>query len=124
MKKTWDRKEIIEISKFKIKKLSHRIVINGKEKNFSKVFGTVDYKILIRKLEKYGIKLQYIEWFKIYLTSWKQFVRYSEAITLLEKIKFGVPQDSFLGRLLSLIFVDDLQHVTKFLNAIIFAVHS
>ena len=84
----------------------------------------VDYKILIRKLEKYGIKLQYIEWFKSYLNSWKQYVRYSETITLLEKIKFGVPQNSFLGRLLSLIFADDLQHVTKFLNAIIFAVHS
>ena len=80
----------------------------------------MDYKILIRKLEKYGIKHQYIDWFESYLNSWKQYVRYSAATILLEKIKCGVPQGSILGRLLSLMFVSDLQHVTKFLNPIMF----
>ena len=115
-------KEIIGKSKLKIKKLSHRIVIDENEKDFSKVFDTVDYKILIRKLEKYGIKHQYIDWFKRYLNYWKQYVCYSEATILLEKIKYRVSQGSVLGRLLSLTFVNDLQHVTKFLNPIMFAV--
>ena len=48
-------KEIIGKRKLKLKKLSHRIVIDEKEKDFSKVFDTVKYKILIRKLEIYGI---------------------------------------------------------------------
>ena len=61
-------------SKFKIKKLSHRIVIDEKDKDFSKVFDTVDYKILIQKLEKYGIKLQYIDWFKSYLVCKSMYV--------------------------------------------------
>ena len=45
-------KEIIRKSKFKIKKLPHRIVIDKKEKDCSKLFDMVSYKILIKKLEK------------------------------------------------------------------------
>ena len=45
-------KEIIGKLTLKIKKLPHRIVIDEKEKDFSKVLGTVNYKILIRKLKK------------------------------------------------------------------------
>ena len=116
VKKTWNlMKEIIRKSKFKIKKLPHRIVINEKEKDFSKVFDTVDYKILIRKFEKYGIKHQH----SVYK---KQYARCSEGTTPLQEVKCGAPQDSILGPLLSLIFVNDLQHVTKFLNPIMFAV--
>ena len=64
-------KEIIGKLTLKIKKLPHRIVIDEKEKDFSKLFDMVNYKILIKKLEKYGIKHQYIDWFKSYLNSWK-----------------------------------------------------
>ena len=97
-------KEIIGKPKLKIKKLPHRIVIYEKEKDFSKVFETVNYKLLIRKLEKYGIKHQYIDWVKSYLNSRKQYVCYSE------------------GTFFSLIFVDNFQHVTNFLNSMMFAV--
>ena len=45
-------KEIIGKLTLKIKKLPHRIVIDEKEKDFSKVFGIVNYKILIRKLKR------------------------------------------------------------------------
>ena len=54
-------KEIMRKPKLKIKKLRHMFVIDEKEKGFSKVFENVNYKILIRKLEKHGIKHQYID---------------------------------------------------------------
>ena len=57
-------KEIIGKSTFKIKKLPYRIVIDEKEKDFSKVFDMVNYQILIRKLEKYRVKHQYRDWLK------------------------------------------------------------
>ena len=67
-------KEIIRKSKFKINKLPHRTVLDKKEKDFSELFKMVSYKILIKKLEKYGIKHQYIDWLKSYLNFWKQYV--------------------------------------------------
>ena len=79
-------KEITGKSKFKIKKLLYKIVIDEKEKDFLKVFHTVDCKILIRKLEKHGIKHQYIDWFKSYRNSWKQYVRYTERTTPLQEV--------------------------------------
>ena len=97
-------KEIIGKPKLKIKKLPHRIAIDEKEKDFSKVYETMNYKLLIRKSEKYGIKHQYIDWVKSYLNSRKQYVCYSE------------------GTFFSLIFVDNFQHVTNFLNSMMFAV--
>ena len=84
----------------------------------------VNYKILIKKLEKYGIKHQYIDWFKSYLNSWKQYVCYSKGTLPLKGVTCGAPQGSILVPLLSLIFVDDFQHVTNFLNSIMFAVET
>ena len=117
-------KEIIRKSKFKIKKLSHRIVIDKKEKDFSKLFHIVNYKIMIKKLEKYGIKHQYIDWFNSYLNSWKQYVCYSEVTISLKEATCGAPWGSILVPLLSLIFVDDFQAVANFLNSIMFAVET
>ena len=45
-------KEINGKSKFKTKKLLHFIVIDKKKKDFSNCFDMVNYKILIKKLEK------------------------------------------------------------------------
>ena len=84
----------------------------------------VNYKTLIKKLEKYGIKYQYIDWFEIYLNSWKQCVCYSEGTIGLKEVTCGASQGSILVPLLSLIFVDDFQNVTNFLNSIMFAVET
>ena len=74
----------------------------------------LNYETLIKKLEKYGIKYQYIDWFESYVNSWKQYVCYSEGTIRLKKVTSGAPQGSILVPLLSLIFVDDFQHAKKF----------
>ena len=42
--------------------------------DFSKAFGTVDYLILIKELEKYGIQGIAREWFICYLTNRQHFI--------------------------------------------------
>ena len=41
----------------------------------SRPFDKVDHKILIKKLQKYEIKYQYIDWFNCYLNDRKQYVQ-------------------------------------------------
>ena len=51
----------------------------------------MDHKILNKQFGKYR-KHHHIDWFKSYLNSRKQYVRYSEGATPSEETKCGVPQ--------------------------------
>jgi len=63
----------------------------------SKAFDTVWIKVLILKLEKYGIKGNLIFWLKHYLSRRKQRVVIKYAISSTGELKAGVPQRSVLG---------------------------
>ena len=54
--------------------------------NLYKAFDTVDHKILITKLENYGIKGINLLWFKSYLENCKQFVQYDISSTSYKNI--------------------------------------
>ena len=67
--------------------------------DFSKAFDTVDQNILIKKIEKYGIRGIANEWFVSYLSNRKHFVTIDNISSDLSPITCGVPQGSVLGPL-------------------------
>ena len=71
--------------------------------NFSKAFNLVDHTILLHKLNRYGIKGKYYDWFKFYFNK-QQLLSNNEEISPLRIIRCRVPQESILESLLYLIF--------------------
>ena len=82
--------------------------------DLQKAFDTAVHKILLSKMNHYGIKGIPYGWFKSYLTNRQQFTTINNKQSELSSIVFGVPQDSILGPLLFLIYINDLSKAMIF----------
>jgi hypothetical protein len=89
--------------------------------DLKKAFDTVDHAILLRKLEKYGIRGIALEWFNSCLNNRSQCVRLEDTDSDFLSITCGVPQGSNLGPLLFLIYINDLPQSVRKCNPVLFA---
>ena len=90
--------------------------------DLSKAFDTIDYNILLYKMDNYGFGGIVYEWFKSYLSNRKQYVNVDSNRSDLQHIICGVPQGSTLGPLLFILYINDITNYTSdILDFILFA---
>ena len=81
--------------------------------DFQKAFDTVPHKRLINKLDSYNIRNETINWIKTFLTERKQKVAVNGKESKWHNVTSGIPQGSVIGLLLFVLYINNLQELTK-----------
>ena len=89
--------------------------------DFKKAFDTVNHKLLLRKLQNYGIKNLALDWVRTYLTNRTQQTQIGADLSNEREVKTGVPQGSILGPTFFLCYINDIIKVCRNSKILLYA---
>ena len=112
---------IFDLYHYVAESIEHKSTALGIFIDLSKAFDRIDHKLLLAKLQYYGVRGTAYNWFYSYLVDRKHLVSISTESSSPLTMAGGVPQGSILGPLLFNIFLNDINMVSPLLKLILYA---
>ena len=112
---------IVNYSEYICRNLEEHNHVIGVFIDYSKAFDTVNHRILLSKLEAYGVRGVTLNWLRSYLDGRRQCVRVGNSYSDYKSVSIGVPQGSVLGPLLFTLYVNDFANISRNLKTVLFA---
>ena len=112
-----------------VAELTDDILLGINDKNYTlaafidlrKAFDTVSHEILSKKMSKFGLHENIINWLKDYLRNRKQRCKVNGLTSEYQDITCGVPQGSILGPMLFLLYINDINNVLNLCKTKLYA---